>query len=399
MNLPKKNISKGKVVGILAVGLIVFTLACVIAISIYNTPANRLARQLDLGNRYLKEQNYEMAAVAFARAIAIDNRCLQAHEGQIKAYISANDIENLTAAYQNALSVVENAEEDDISQHTEACVSIYLAAEEVYDGNTDRIIEILEKGAEKTGDARVIEKLENNQKKAEEENLKKILKAAQEYSEAGEYEKALAEYDKVPESAGKDDDFQAGLGDCLREYMEELIEEDQLEAVKDIVDKYETKADNVDFQEVVDRVEEKEIQEQGTWVDDLYAKMIAGDYEAVYAIMEASDFLDKCNEFAHEEVVWSMDYCLTTSDGKVIAVIKSLNDDTVTVAYCVHKEHYSNEIDGVAYPNDIFEGDYCYEIIDGKKTCLINDQYLDLDVSTEKLDVPSGAIWEVFHMM
>lgn len=255
----------------------------------------------------------------------------------------------------------------------------------------------MEKGAEKTGDARVIEKLENNQKKAEEEDLKKILKAAQEYSEAGEYEKALAEYDKVPESAGKNDDFQAGLGDCLREYMEELIEEDQLETVKDIVDQYKTKADNVDFQEVMDRVEEKENQEQGTWVDDLYAKMIAGDYEAVYAIMEASDFLDKCNEFAHEEFYTDVDYCLTTSDGKVIGVMKDLDYDFMCVAYCVHKEHYIEEIDGVAYSSVISGGDYCYFIEGGEKSCLINDQALDLDYGTQR-DVPSGKLWYALHV-
>ncbi len=391
-----KKSSKGhsRFIGIIAAAAVL--IAVLIGVGIYNSPANQLARQLNLGNRYLEEENYEMAAVAFEKAIAIDDRCLPAYEGQIQAYMGINDADRLMEVYENALSAAESADENAEAQDIESVVAIYLAAENVYNGDTDRIIEVLAKGAEQTEDTGIKEKLEENQKKAEEEALAKSLEAAHGYAEQGEYEKALEEYDKVPEQAYENEDYQTGLGDCLQKYVDKLMDEERLDEVKEVADRYGAKTDHVDFQDILDRVAEREKQAQGTWVDDLFAKMMAGDYEAVYAIMEAPDFIDKCSEYPHEEVYWSMDYCLTTSDGKVIGVIRSLDYDVLHVAYCVHDEHIHNEIDGLRYPNTISGDDYCYEIKDGKKTCLIGNKGIGSDGSV--WEVPSEGIWEAFHV-
>ena len=45
------------IAGIIAAA--VFLIALVTCIGIYNTPAGRLARQIDLGRKYLEEENYE----------------------------------------------------------------------------------------------------------------------------------------------------------------------------------------------------------------------------------------------------------------------------------------------------------------------------------------------------
>lgn len=56
-------------------------------------PANRLHRQLVLGNRYLEEQQFEEAVLAFDRAIGIDEACVEAYLGKVEAYEGLNDYE------------------------------------------------------------------------------------------------------------------------------------------------------------------------------------------------------------------------------------------------------------------------------------------------------------------
>lgn len=96
MNEEQTNISaktNGKKWGIIGAILLIL-IALIVCISIYNTPANRLSRQLDLGNRYLEEQNYEQAIVEFDKAIAIDPMSVDAYLGKADAYIGLGDLQS-----------------------------------------------------------------------------------------------------------------------------------------------------------------------------------------------------------------------------------------------------------------------------------------------------------------
>lgn len=90
------NRKKYVVIGVTAMIL----LALAVSFSIYNTPANRLSRQLDLGNRYLEELNYEQAVIAFNTAIEIDPRSADAYLGLADAYIGLGDEKAAYAALQ-----------------------------------------------------------------------------------------------------------------------------------------------------------------------------------------------------------------------------------------------------------------------------------------------------------
>lgn len=90
VTLGKSNRKKWGIIG----GIAVVLVALIIGISIYNTPANRLSRQLDLGNRYLEEQNYEQAIVEFDKAIAIDPMSVDAYLGKAEAYIGLGDLQS-----------------------------------------------------------------------------------------------------------------------------------------------------------------------------------------------------------------------------------------------------------------------------------------------------------------
>ena len=80
-------------------------------IGIYNSPENRLARQLDLGYQYLQEGKYKEAVLVFEQIIAIDNKCIKAYAGELEAYIAIGDRANMEKFYEKALSVVGSLDE------------------------------------------------------------------------------------------------------------------------------------------------------------------------------------------------------------------------------------------------------------------------------------------------
>ena len=89
-------------VGIIAVAVVLA--AILIGIGIYNTPTNRMNRHMDLGARYLEEQNYEQAVVEFDKVIAIDPMSVEAYLGKAEAYEGMGDtdkaLETLQTGYE-----------------------------------------------------------------------------------------------------------------------------------------------------------------------------------------------------------------------------------------------------------------------------------------------------------
>ena len=80
--------------------IIVVAIAAAIGIGIYNTPTNRINRHLDLGQRYLDEQNYELAIVEFDKVIEIDPMAVEAYIGKAQAYKSIGDLDKMLEALQ-----------------------------------------------------------------------------------------------------------------------------------------------------------------------------------------------------------------------------------------------------------------------------------------------------------
>jgi len=181
---PKKKNNKGIMLGIIIAAII--ALAVGIGIGIYNTPENRLSRQLDLGQKYLEEQNYEQAVVAFNEAIEIDNKCLEAYVGGIKAYLQIGSDEELQEFYEKALEVSRSQEGDVLDVNIEYIKEIYSLAPDVYDENSDKVIAVLEEGLELTNDEEIKQLLINI-----------YLEEANEYMEEPKYEKAIEFYNKV----------------------------------------------------------------------------------------------------------------------------------------------------------------------------------------------------------
>ncbi len=104
--------AKSKRIRIIVALVAVLVIAISIGIVVFsNSPEKSLKKQLDLGQKYLSELNYEQAVAAFKEALSIEPNNEQARESLVNAYlmwaedkVANNDIEGaiaiLTEAYE-----------------------------------------------------------------------------------------------------------------------------------------------------------------------------------------------------------------------------------------------------------------------------------------------------------
>ena len=103
--------------------------------------ADRWQEQYDLGAQYLLEENYEEAVVAFAAAIEIEPKEIQAYTGLVQSYQQTGDLESADSAVQSGLAVLS-----DSSSSTDAQTAFLLAARDLYmaTGDNEKLTQILE---------------------------------------------------------------------------------------------------------------------------------------------------------------------------------------------------------------------------------------------------------------
>ena len=102
----------------------------------------QISEQLELGQRYLMEENYEDAAVAFQKVIELDEKEIQAYIGLIHIYQKTENLENIESIIQQGISL--QSEENGIS--SEDRLEFLIAAKDYYaqDGNLEKLAELLE---------------------------------------------------------------------------------------------------------------------------------------------------------------------------------------------------------------------------------------------------------------
>ena len=105
-NSSKKRVNnKWIVIGIILIAIIAF----VIGLVNYNSFDNSISEQLDLGQKYLEEQDYEQAIVAFNKAIEIDDKCVEAYIGLADAYVGIGDTESAMRVLENGIELTGDA--------------------------------------------------------------------------------------------------------------------------------------------------------------------------------------------------------------------------------------------------------------------------------------------------
>ena len=222
-------------------------LSLAVGIGIYNTPANRLDRHLDLANRYLREMKYEQAIVEFDKAIAIDPMSAEAHLGKAEAYVGLDD-------YDKAIETLENG---------------YLATEE-------------------------------------DENIKGSLIAVYKQvlsGEAGkEYEEKVIIYDRLIELGEHGKDVLDDLEKCLEQYIGELLSEGKTDQVRTLIEKYRDLLAGTDFDAFLIEIEmrTKEIG-YGSLLIAAREQIIAENYDRVNALYQQKEYQDMIESLQTDE--------------------------------------------------------------------------------------------------
>ena len=93
--------NKKKIVGISIISAIIVMLSSIFIYANVVKP-QKYSNYLDLGNKYLLEENYEEAILAFEKAIKIDEKSTEARVGVAKAYIGINDVDNAVLYLEQA---------------------------------------------------------------------------------------------------------------------------------------------------------------------------------------------------------------------------------------------------------------------------------------------------------
>ena len=94
---------------IIAVVVLLIVVVAAVVIATATSPSHRSSRQIDLGNKYLEELNYEQAVASFEAAIKIDPKNEEAYEGLVDAYIKWADQKSTDGDLNAAIELIENA--------------------------------------------------------------------------------------------------------------------------------------------------------------------------------------------------------------------------------------------------------------------------------------------------
>ena len=140
---------------ILCLSAVLLGIICAALILFFTSPKQRLGRQMTLGAKYLTENNYEEAVIAFTTAIEIAPRAAEAYIGRAEAYmgLAAVSENNSTAGPEQWYADAENDYLTALSIDESIGEAYYkLAGLYTDQSRLDDLIHILRDGYNATGD-------------------------------------------------------------------------------------------------------------------------------------------------------------------------------------------------------------------------------------------------------
>ena len=218
---------KVTIISLISAAIIVFA-AMAIGIGIYNTPTNRINRYLDLGKKYIEEQNYGLALVEFDRVIDIAPMNVDAYLGKAQAYECTGDI--------------------------------------------DMLLQTLEEAYEKTDSRRIEDSL-----------IHAYTEQSQNLISETHYEEALNVYDRLLKIDKNNYEIQSGLRELLQEYIKSLEEQQHYGEIQILEERYADKVDAMDFlkesaqEDEIERMQAYEKENAQTDTDAISFEITDGD--------------------------------------------------------------------------------------------------------------------------
>lgn len=145
----KKKDNKGIIIAVIVamiVLVIVVILTGVIAIS--NSPNSRAKKQLELGNRYLTEMDFDQAIAAYKVVLEIDPKNVDAYIGLSDAYLGQDDRTETISILSDGVDLTD----DEKIKSKLAEVYMEMAEQLLDSGDRDAALILLQESFDKTGD-------------------------------------------------------------------------------------------------------------------------------------------------------------------------------------------------------------------------------------------------------
>ena len=124
------------------------------------SPQTMMKKQLDLGQKYLADRNYDEALLAFQLVLDLDPKVLEAYEGIAEIYSASGKDRDAARVLEQGMEAV--GKENISDEHLDTILDLYrgLAEAAVAGRNRDRAIEIYTRMLELRDDAEITARLE-----------------------------------------------------------------------------------------------------------------------------------------------------------------------------------------------------------------------------------------------
>lgn len=378
--MKNKKISEKKLYLITGVAIILCAIiTAIVLISKGDSTNKKLETQLNLGNSYMDELDYEAAIAAYEEAIRIEPKSEEAYIALANAYIEQGEyekaIEVLDEGYAQTEAVAISDKKDEIvlllEEIEEAERQAELAVQAIptpvptplptepevdpYQEKIDHAKQLIENGEPEEAIVELEAAIE-----LEPMNELAYRELAQIYESQEDYESALEILDKGIENTGSEE---------LISYREQILQE-------------------------IERLSNVE------WINNLYTSLLQDDYDSVMDLLgNVSNIREKCADY--EDANWASfefetAYELKADDGTIFGIVVYEFEDsweiTAFVSYGESSYHGFSHIErgdhcvSMAYRQN--EISYSY-LKDGSKV-------INSDGSTFSLG--DGDVWIVWHM-
>ncbi len=321
-----------------------------------NTPERRLERQLELGQKYLEEMDYEQAVAAYRAALEIDPRSTEAYLGGIRACDGMGDGAGLEEFYAQALSAVEELEPEQLEAQLENVVQIVVYADKAYPEAPEQAVAALERGHELTGEnAQVTDALVDGYL-----NLAELLQTEK------DYEGELSLYDTILELRPENETALEQRKDRVEEYLEELIAGGELDKAQEFIDKYKDVVSDVDFEGYTEQVTtgREVLQARDTMMKKLYGFMTAGDYPACAEVDGSEEARGVVEALEGQSCLYTEEGRVTDYTGKAVGLHPFGGDENGNYGYYFY---YGDYVDGRQEGQGTYfiSGSNYYELYEG----------------------------------
>ncbi len=169
-------------------GVFLFVILLLTLTACGKNAANQWQEQYDLGQKYLLEEDYEAAIVAFTAAIEIEPNDIRTYTGLIQAYMGLEDYDTAVSATDEGLAIMTVGEQEQAEGAVDDFVSVAIGAYETVK-DVDSQYHFWDMLADYYADT-------ENEQQIQESAAEALYDLGQSYLEAEDYENAIAAFEK-----------------------------------------------------------------------------------------------------------------------------------------------------------------------------------------------------------